>query len=756
MEDKKSSLTEAENAAAFSAATLRELQTRAQQALAAGREEAIRLEADITRQLDELAATVASQLAAESQSDSKSDSLQAEVERLTKELRNSRGECESLRSDLEGAFNDVRAKSAAHAETSKERDELLNRLADVESQLQSLQAEWQTKLENSQSEWHEERGRLSTERNQLAEKLADRESLELERDELIKKFSEFEAGTTSVQSEWRAKLENSQSEWQNERASLCAELAEKLADRDSLERERDELIKKVAELEAGKKSTQGELRTKLETSQSEWQKERASLCAERDQLAEKLTDRDSLERERDELIKKVAELESGKKSSQGEWRTKLEASQSEWQKERASLCAERDQLAEKLADRDSLERERDELVAKLAEHEAGQQSAQTDSRKKLESSKSEWQAERSKLRAERDELTRKFADHAALELERDELAQKLAGLETQQESAQAEWRTQLLGFEGRLREQQQSWNEQRTEWTTARTNIERERDGLQQKFDLALQDVQRLRSRVAELEQDLARRPEAKQVDSAELVGLRAERDALATRVEELEQQPASQIDPNVAQQLSDLRRRFEMAVEDVRELKTKNAALESKLATASKQPQSQPDAGGMDWESQKRRLIAALEGGGADDAPLPKKDRATIEGTIEMTDAVVAEKDREIAELQAQLAAASDGVSAASDQDTKIKELLDTDEVIAEHRKRIQELEAEMDQKLRACELEMSVERAKIGRQKVEIEEMKADLEAKLQDVASSGSAPTQGQPKRRWRSKLGLSGDE
>src|SRR3954451_16093282 len=97
MEDKKSSLTEAENAAAFSAATLRELQMRAQQALAAGREEANRLEADITRQLDELASTVASQLAAESQGDSHAESLQAQIARLTKELQNSHAESQSLR-----------------------------------------------------------------------------------------------------------------------------------------------------------------------------------------------------------------------------------------------------------------------------------------------------------------------------------------------------------------------------------------------------------------------------------------------------------------------------------------------------------------------------------------------------------------------------------------------------------------------------------------------------------------------------------
>ena len=106
--------------------------------------------------------------------------------------------------------------------------------------------------------------------------------------------------------------------------------------------------------------------------------------------------------------------------------------------------------------------------------------------------------------------------------------------------------------------------------------LERERDELQQKFELALQDVQRFRGRAADLEQELARRPAASQTDSAELVALRAERDALVERVEQLERQPVAQVDADTEQEISDLRRRFELAVEDVRELKTKNCAARS------------------------------------------------------------------------------------------------------------------------------------------------------------------------------------
>jgi chromosome segregation ATPase len=288
----------------------------------------------------------------------------------------------------------------------------------------------------------------------------------------------------------------------------------------------------------------------------------------------------------------------------------------------------------------------------------------------------------------------------------------------------------------------------------ARTAIERQRDELKQKFELALEDVQRFRARVTELEQDLARRPEASQADSAELIALRAERDALAERVEVLERQPVGPIDASSEEQIADLQRRFELAVEDVRELKTKNAELESRLSAAKRSGGGHADAGGMDWESQKRRMLASLEGEGDGEVDEARqKERATIENTIEMTDAVVAEKDREIQELLAKLAEASSEKPEVDHRQQQINVLLNADEVIAEHRKRISQLEHEMEDKLRAAELELSVERAKIARERSELEELRIDLESRRKSHDSGASG---GGPRRRWLSKLGLSGDE
>jgi DNA repair exonuclease SbcCD ATPase subunit len=380
-------------------------------------------------------------------------------------------------------------------------------------------------------------------------------------------------------------------------------------------------------------------------------------------------------------------------------------------------------------------------------------------RQEVEAAQAAWQAE--KTNEEKDIVQRRAALDA-LAAEQQAQASKLAEYVRELDAQQAaleKLRTELAEREASL---QASAQEVGSAAGPALAVVERERDELKQKFELALEDVQRFRGRVAELEQELARRPEASQADSAELVALRAERDALAERIEQLERQPVAQVDADTEQEISDLRRRFELAVEDVRELKTKNAELETKLAAKTHRPSTSSDAGGMDWESQKRRLLASLEEATDDeDNPLPEKERVSIENTIEMTDAVVAAKDREIERLKTELASTSESKSSSGAEEKhaeQINQLLDADEVIAEHRKRIEKLEREMEDKLRTAELEVSVERARIARQKAELEELRIELESQRQAYApaAGGTGAVAGTPRRRWLSKLGLSGEE
>jgi len=418
------------------------------------------------------------------------------------------------------------------------------------------------------------------------------------------------------------------------------------------------------------------------------------------------------------------------------------------QRAQAALAASRERARLLEAD---ITRQIDELSTAISEHT----SAEDQNAAEVKREHAEVNRLTTELKTARDNW---LAERQALDAEQAALKAQAESVEARHRESQDEWRNQLLDFEARLQEQHQSWNEQRSEWTAARTALERERDELQQKFELALQDVQRLRERGAELEHDLARRPEASQADSAELVALRAERDALAAQVEQLEQRPTVQIDPDVERQLADLQRRFEMAVEDVRELKTKNAKLESQLSSASSRPAVVHDAGAMDWESQKRRLLASLEETAEDEVdPEHARERVKIKDTIEMTDAVVAEKDRAIAELAAQLESVRNNPPENVEvRQRHLDDLVDADDVVAQHRLRIQQLEREMEGKLRAAELEISVERAKLARDKVQLDELRNTLESQRQLYESTGAIPAPGAPRRRWLSKLGIDGKE
>ncbi len=231
----------------------------------------------------------------------------------------------------------------------------------------------------------------------------------------------------------------------------------------------------------------------------------------------------------------------------------------------------------------------------------------------------------------------------------------------------------------------------------------------------------RLRSEVLQLKTECEslrstlgdRDRELQQVQQA-ACGLAAEREESARLVSELQQQlqtlstappPAPIVEPHASEvdsaELDELRARFEMAVEDIRTLKAENRDLEARLSSAA--PVAKPLGGGSDWEARKRQLLASLEEElGFNDERA--EERATIEGTIRITDEVLAEKQREIDALLAERSVEITQAAAAADH----TELFDADEVIAAERQRIATLRADWETKLCAAELDLSIERAK------------------------------------------------
>jgi DNA repair exonuclease SbcCD ATPase subunit len=232
--------------------------------------------------------------------------------------------------------------------------------------------------------------------------------------------------------------------------------------------------------------------------------------------------------------------------------------------------------------------------------------------------------------------------------------------------------------------------------------------------------------------------------DTDELKKLRKERDTLKRKLAEVESKEGSRSAADEKNK-DDLQRRFEMAVEDVRELKRANADLEAKLKSRGGAVASVAGGGGMDWEAQKQRMLASLEEDDRDDEDAVE-ERQSIENTIRITDQIVAQKDREIAALKRQL-------EDLGGNSTAVADLLDHDEIIRQEREKLVEVQTEWREKIGKAEIDISMERARIARERIELEEKLRNYQTERADRPPGETAAADDKPVRgRWLARLGL----
>jgi hypothetical protein len=205
---------------------------------------------------------------------------------------------------------------------------------------------------------------------------------------------------------------------------------------------------------------------------------------------------------------------------------------------------------------------------------------------------------------------------------------------------------------------------------------------------------------------------------------------------------------------------RYLAALDEVNHLKARNAELQRQLRTASAAPprsSAVPPADNGDWESQKRRLLAELESDdGRDEEALDR--RLKIEEVIAQTDKIIAEKDREIEELQHLLSNQSGSLGSLAVGAAALDEVFNQDEIIREERERLQQAHEELRANLRQAEIEHAMERARLARREAELDERFRTGESRnaTPDGDAEALAPT-GRPVRgRWRTQMGLADDD
>ena len=206
----------------------------------------------------------------------------------------------------------------------------------------------------------------------------------------------------------------------------------------------------------------------------------------------------------------------------------------------------------------------------------------------------------------------------------------------------------------------------------------------------------------------------------------------------------------------SEDRRRYELAMEDVREMKSRVQELERELAQARAAKPSAlavSAAGGLDWEAEKRRIMAALEAEDDDD-PEAAKERLRIEDVIRTTEQALAERDQEIESLQRILEDQSKNwatwrwggrAGAVLDRTRSFK-----------RNARTSAGSKGVEEKLRQAEIEISIERQNRSRT-VSSRRSPQELEARLEHVeADPHGVEKTGSPDKpargRWLARLGL----
>lgn len=269
----------------------------------------------------------------------------------------------------------------------------------------------------------------------------------------------------------------------------------------------------------------------------------------------------------------------------------------------------------------------------------------------------------------------------------------------------------------------------------------RGRDELQQELNAA-------RQREAAVTAELtALRSEHRQV-TAELATLRE----AETHLREVEQSPAaSPVDAAIAEH-DDCVRRYESAMADVRRLQSQNAELRQQLS-ATTAPAHQPEAptdGVLDWEVEKQRVLAALEAGALGEGEGAHNDRPQIEEIVHTTEQVAARKDKEIADLKHLLRHRSCSVKSTPADDAALAQILDKDASVREEREALKRLQDEWREKLREAEVDISIQRANLARERAELEEKLFLAESRVSKLTAETGAekPAGG----RWLTRLGL----
>jgi hypothetical protein len=198
----------------------------------------------------------------------------------------------------------------------------------------------------------------------------------------------------------------------------------------------------------------------------------------------------------------------------------------------------------------------------------------------------------------------------------------------------------------------------------------------------------------------------------------------------------------------------------ELRRLEEQNTELERQVAvsrTAAARLDRQPgQSGRLDWEAEKRRILAALEADTDGDDQARRDERLRMQDVVRATDEAIAAKDCELRELSERLAEQSRAVEAGDSDSVSVEQAMANDAALRDERQKLQLLQAQWQEKIRQAEVELALERAAIARQRAELEGRDPPAGEIVPDPPTT--PPPAGEPaappsaRGRWLARLGL----
>ncbi|QEG41554.1 coiled-coil domain-containing protein [Roseimaritima ulvae] len=224
---------------------------------------------------------------------------------------------------------------------------------------------------------------------------------------------------------------------------------------------------------------------------------------------------------------------------------------------------------------------------------------------------------------------------------------------------------------------------------------------------------------------------------------------------------------PSLQSQDETLEQELDEARARLAELEQQNQELATKLAAHSVRGEIATSTGAvtesMSWEERKKLILQRLENedqslahGDFGDADAVRDELQSLRAMVQTTDKEIARRDSEIAELRQLLEQQSNTVGDVAIGAAAIAGLLDQDDLVREEREKLQQIQTEWQDKLRQAEIEVSLERARLARERQEIEKRNVELKDRMLErpggAAREEELDANGKPARKWLAKLGL----